>query len=88
MKAAGKRFEPVTYDGACHGFMRAGVDPSNTVPGNKTAREEGFKRLTKLLGSLGSPTAVRNTSHATLASKTSSHKEKQASCHNDVGMSM
>jgi carboxymethylenebutenolidase len=49
MKAAGKTYEPVTYDGAGHGFMRAGEDPGNTVPGNKTAREEGFSRLVKLL---------------------------------------
>ena len=49
MKAAGKTYYPVTYDGAGHGFMRAGEDPGNTVPGNKTAREEGFARLVKLL---------------------------------------
>jgi len=49
MKAAGKSYDPVTYDGAGHGFMRAGEDPGNTVPGNKTAREQGFARLVKLL---------------------------------------
>jgi carboxymethylenebutenolidase len=49
MKAAGKTYDPVTYDGAGHGFMRAGEDPGNTVPGNKTARQEGFVRLVKLL---------------------------------------
>ena len=49
MKAAGKKYEPITYDGAGHGFMRAGEDPSNTVPGNKTAREQGFARLVSLL---------------------------------------
>ncbi len=49
MKAAGKTYDPVTYDGAGHGFMRAGEDPTNTVPGNKIAREEGFTRLVKLL---------------------------------------
>ena len=49
MKAAGKTYDPVTYDGAGHGFMRAGEDPTNTVPGNKTAREQGFARLVKLL---------------------------------------
>src|SRR6202041_3455661 len=48
MKAAGKFYEPVTYDGAGHGFMRAGEDPSNTVPGNKTARAQGFARLGNL----------------------------------------
>jgi carboxymethylenebutenolidase len=49
MKAAGKKYDPVTYDGAGHGFMRAGEDPGNTVPGNKTAREQAFARLVKLL---------------------------------------
>jgi carboxymethylenebutenolidase len=49
MKAAGKKYEPVTYDGAGHGFMRAGEDPTNTVSGNKTAREQAFSRLVTLL---------------------------------------
>ncbi len=49
MKAAGKKYEPVTYDGAGHGFMRAGEDPSNTNPANKTAREQGMTRLVTLL---------------------------------------
>jgi Dienelactone hydrolase and related enzymes len=49
MKAAGKTFEPITYDGAGHGFMRAGEDPNNTVPGNKTAREQAYSRLVRLL---------------------------------------
>jgi hypothetical protein len=31
-------------------MFRAGLsDPTKTVPGNKTAREEGFNRLVKLL---------------------------------------
>src|ERR1700677_2360140 len=49
MKAVGKKYEPVTYDGAARGFMRAGDDPNNTVPGNKTARDEGFAWLVNLL---------------------------------------
>ncbi len=48
MKAAGKRYEPVTYDGAGHGFMRAGEAP-DASPDNKKAREQAFARLTKLL---------------------------------------
>ena len=31
MKAAGKTYEPVIYDGAGHGFMRAGEDPDDTT---------------------------------------------------------
>src|SRR5580698_1626267 len=58
MKAAGKKYEPVTYEGAGHGFMRAGEDPTNTVPGNKTAREQAFTRLVTLLkGMKNAPTA-------------------------------
>lgn len=49
MKAAGKTYQPVTYDGAGHGFMRAGEDPTNSIPGNKAARAEGFARLVTLL---------------------------------------
>ena len=49
MKAAGKVFEPVTYDGAGHGFMRAGEAP-HADAANAAARAEGFRRLVKLLG--------------------------------------
>jgi carboxymethylenebutenolidase len=51
MKAAGKTYEPVTYDGAGHGFMRAG-DPSATDANaaNSAARSESFHRMVKLLG--------------------------------------
>jgi carboxymethylenebutenolidase len=52
MKAAGKTYDPVTYEGAGHGFMRAGEDPGNSIAGNKTAREQGFERLVKLLKGL------------------------------------
>ncbi len=48
MKTAGKKYDPVTYDGAGHGFMRAGQEPSPT-PANKKARDEAFARLTMLL---------------------------------------
>jgi carboxymethylenebutenolidase len=51
MKAAGKTFEPVTYDGAGHGFMRAGEAP-DASEANKKARDEGFARLTRLLKGL------------------------------------
>ena len=49
MAAAGKKYEAVVYDGAGHGFMRAGEDPTNTNPANTTARAEGLKRLETLL---------------------------------------
>jgi carboxymethylenebutenolidase len=68
MKAAGKFYEPVTYDGAGHGFMRAGEDPTNTVPGNKTAREQAFARLVKQLKALkAAPSASNATPNTTVA---------------------
>ncbi|HXT86451.1 MAG TPA: dienelactone hydrolase family protein, partial [Verrucomicrobiae bacterium] len=48
MKAAGKKYEPVTYDGAGHGFMRAGEAP-DANDANKKAREESWVRLKALL---------------------------------------
>jgi carboxymethylenebutenolidase len=58
MKTAGKKYDPVIYDGAGHGFMRAGEDPANTVPGNKTARDEGFKRLVDLINKANTGSAT------------------------------
>jgi len=49
MAADGKRYDPVIYDGAGHGFMRAGEDPTNTNPANTTARTQAIKRLQSLL---------------------------------------
>ena len=48
MKAAGKTFEPVTYDGAGHGFMRAGEAPDASAA-NKKARDDAWKRWKTLL---------------------------------------
>jgi carboxymethylenebutenolidase len=48
MKAAGKAYDPVTYDGAGHGFMRAGEAP-DANDANKKAREDAWKRWKELL---------------------------------------
>ena len=48
MKAAGKTFEPVTYEGAGHGFMRAGEAP-DANDANKKARTEAWQRWKSLL---------------------------------------
>jgi carboxymethylenebutenolidase len=80
MKAAGKKYEPVTYDGAGHGFMRAGEDPTDTVPGNKTAREQGFTRLVTLIKEMkASPMAGNPTHNKTVATKKSAIPAMQ--CH-------
>jgi carboxymethylenebutenolidase len=52
MKKAGKTYEPVVYEGAGHGFMRAGEDPGDKNPANKKARDEAWKRLKDLLSKI------------------------------------
>ena len=49
MKKAGKTYEPVTYGGAGHGFMRFGEDPDDKNPMNKKARAAAWKRWKELL---------------------------------------
>ena len=51
VKKAAKKFEPVTYAGAGHGFMRAGEEP-DASPANKKARGEAWKRWKTLLAGL------------------------------------
>ena len=48
MKKAGKTYEPVTYDGAGHGFMRAGEQP-NPSAANKKGRDEAWQRWKEIL---------------------------------------
>jgi len=51
MKAAGKKYEPVIYKGAGHGFMREGEMP-NPSEANKKARDDAWTRWKKLLKQL------------------------------------
>jgi carboxymethylenebutenolidase len=48
MNTAGKTFEPVVYDGAGHGFMRAGEAP-DASDANKKARQDAWVRWKNLL---------------------------------------
>jgi carboxymethylenebutenolidase len=48
MKAAGKTYDPVIYEGAGHGFMRAGEDPAGNEA-NKKARDDAWARWKTLL---------------------------------------
>jgi len=48
MKAAGKVYDPMTYDGAGHGFMQGGEDPAGT-DANKKARVDSWVRWKGLL---------------------------------------
>jgi carboxymethylenebutenolidase len=62
MKAAGKKFEPVTYEGAGHGFMRAGEAPEPPADAteqqkanyaaNKKARSDAWERWLGILKSM------------------------------------
>lgn len=62
MKALKKPFEPVTYDGAGHGFMRAGEAPApaadadqkakDAFAANKKARDEAWVRWKAILAKL------------------------------------
>jgi len=48
MKAAGKSYDPATYDGAGHGFMRAGEAP-DAKDADKKARADAWVRWKSLL---------------------------------------
>jgi carboxymethylenebutenolidase len=51
MQAAKKVFDPVTYPGAGHGFMRAGEAP-DAKEADRKARDEAWKRWKELLEKL------------------------------------
>jgi carboxymethylenebutenolidase len=48
MKEAGKTYDPVIYEGAGHGFMRAGEAPDASEE-NRKARDEAWIRVKKIL---------------------------------------
>jgi carboxymethylenebutenolidase len=55
MKATDKVYEPVTYPGAGHGFMRDGEDPTSdnqNHAANKEARESAWKRVKAILAKI------------------------------------
>jgi carboxymethylenebutenolidase len=52
MKAAGKTYEPVTYNGAGHGFMRAGEAP-DADDATRKARDDAWARWKDLMAGKG-----------------------------------
>ncbi|MEX2092371.1 MAG: dienelactone hydrolase family protein [Pirellulales bacterium] len=52
MQAAGKTYEPVIYQGAGHGFMRAGEQLTDENDLNRKARNEGWERWKTILTGL------------------------------------
>jgi carboxymethylenebutenolidase len=51
LKDAGKSYTPVIYEGAGHGFMRAGQQP-DAQEANKKARDAAWRRVREILGKL------------------------------------
>jgi len=51
IKKAGKKYDAVTYEGAGHGFMRAGEAP-DAMPANKKGRDEAWKRWKEILAKI------------------------------------
>jgi carboxymethylenebutenolidase len=52
MKAAGKTYDPVIYEGAGHGFMRGGEDPTTKAPthaADAKARDEAWAKIKPLI---------------------------------------
>ncbi len=82
MKAAGKKFEPVTYDGAGHGFMRAGEAPDAT-PENMAARLKALAKMLSILKSSASQTASTTHPHP-YATKASAMKSAETLCHDEA----
>jgi carboxymethylenebutenolidase len=52
MKQLGKKFEPVIYKGAGHGFMRQGEMVADKENADRKARDEGWERWRKVLAEL------------------------------------
>lgn len=55
MEKLEKRYEPVVYEDAGHGFMRSGEEPGADAA-NRKARQEGWERWKKLLKQVGAST--------------------------------
>lgn len=52
MAELGKTYDPVVYEGAGHGFMRAGEDPGNKVEANVQARDKAWVKVKEILAKL------------------------------------
>jgi carboxymethylenebutenolidase len=52
MKQHGKKFEPVVYKDAGHGFMRQGEMTTDTNNADRKARDQGWERWKKILAEL------------------------------------
>ncbi len=83
MKSAGKFYEPVTYEGAGHGFMRAGQVPGARAEDVK-AWNEGFARMLKELKA--NTGGAKKMSRLTSPKRPLEAKAKTVECHTMAGM--
>ena len=75
MKAAGKKYDPVTYDGAGHGFMRAGQDPAAN-DANKKAWNDSFARMTAIITKINAGGTALRTPQRPARSNSASSKDR------------
>lgn len=89
MKAAGKMYDAVVYDGAGHGFMRAGQAP-DASEANKKAWDQGFAKMTSVIDK-GGKAAIEPgllkpgpASHPTAAPTMSMTPSVAMNCHDEA----
>ncbi len=83
MKAAGKKYESVIYDGAGHGFMRAGQAP-DANDANKKAWDQGFHRMLAVMSASGSA-GVRRSHQPVRATAVAANKASApVVCHDEA----
>ncbi|HEX3572326.1 MAG TPA: dienelactone hydrolase family protein [Acidobacteriaceae bacterium] len=85
MKAAGKSYDPVVYDGAGHGFMRAGQAP-DANDANKKAWNDGFAKMTSVINKGGSAAVTPGLEKPAPASRTAGLAAAVAAmdCHDEA----
>lgn len=76
MKAAAKTYDPVIYEGAGHGFMRAGMAP-DASDANKKARAESWERWLKILKEMDAAVDAKNKAAAKVTAKDAKDKKKK-----------
>lgn len=84
MKTAGKFYEPMTYAGSGHGFMRAGQAPDATAE-NKKAWDDGFAKMLKDLSANSKP-GKKMAAMSSAKGTTTVAKTVAVQCHDTAGM--
>jgi len=64
--------------------MRAGEDPANNNPANKTARDQAFERMTSLLKALPAKHASTAAPHTSTTARKAKASVPKVSCHDEA----